>query len=142
MFKWKVLLVNSAAFASCCLMMVYGTVAFSAGNTEIPFLGKTPVLRSALCDDFRPPSFVVVHHNNHISPIYREWFDVEQPNFTETSIPTHSTATPDMTSLSVFGRKLSLNSCPKCRFRRLLVEFLQNDLTEDHKSLHAYWGQC
>ena len=55
---------------------------------------------------------------------------VEQPNFTQTSIPIHSTATLDMTSLSVSGWKLLLNSCPKCSFRRLLVEFLQNDLTE------------
>ena len=39
--------------------------------------------------------------------ISRKPVDLESPNFTGTSIPTLSTATPDMTSLSVIAKKLS-----------------------------------
>ena len=43
----------------------------------------------------------------------REPFDIESPNFTWTSVPTYSTATPDMTSLSTSGRKLLRTNCRK-----------------------------
>ena len=72
-----------------------------------------------------------------ISPIY-----LESPHFTRTSIPTHSAATRDMTSLTACGQNLSIkNRRRKRRLRRLLVEFRENGLSEDHQILQAYREQ-
>ena len=64
------------------------------------FLGETP----DLCDRPRSCSSFDTQSAPQIS---REPFDLEPSNFTWQSIPTYSTATPDMTSLSTSGQKLS-----------------------------------
>ena len=56
--------------------------------------------------------------------VSRKPFDLESPNFTRTSVPTLSTASPDMTSLSFSGQKFKRKYC----LRRLCVEFLENGL--------------
>ena len=76
------------------------------------------------------------------SRISRELLDLESPNFTRASIPTYSTSTPDMTSLTTSGRKLSQTNCQKCGLRQLQVEVLVNGLSEDHEILNAYQGQA
>ena len=63
----------------------------------------------------------------------RKPFDLESPNFTWRSIPTCSTATPDMTALSTSGEK----NCQKYCFRRLRVEFLENGLSTDHTKFYT-----
>ena len=86
----------------------------------------------ALWHDLRQPVESFVHHKVSSLNISRR-VDLESQNFLQISIPTCSTATPDMTSLSTSGRKLSRSNYRKCHLRRLWVEFLQNGLREDHK---------
>ena len=62
--------------------------------------------------------------------ISREWFDLESPNLTRTSIPSYYIATPYMKSLATSGRTLSTyhqKHCQKCHLWRLYVEFLHNN---------------
>ena len=67
-----------------------------------------------------------------ISP---EPFDLQSPNFTWTSIPTLSVATPHC--LLPVG-SYSGKACRKYRLQRLRVEFHENGLSEDHEILHTY----
>ena len=55
--------------------------------------------------------------------ISREWFDLESPNFTRTSTPAYSAATPDVAWPTTSGRELSRKNCRKCRLWPLRVEF-------------------
>ena len=48
--------------------------------------------------------------------ISRKRFDLESPNFTQTSIPTLSTVVPDMTSFSTSGRKLQRKTVENTAF--------------------------
>ena len=85
---------------------------------------------------YRPCSFA-----RQISPrISREPFNVESLNFTQTSISTWSTATPDDVTIyfrsEVIAKKLS-----KIPLRRLWVEFIENSCSNDHGILPTYRGQ-
>ena len=65
--------------------------------------------------------------------ISREPFDLELSNVIRTSIPTYSTATPDMTSLTTSGCKLLREKkLPKIRPPTAVVEFLENGLSKDN----------
>ena len=63
-------------------------------NTLFLLLGKTPKV-------VRPPS-----QSERLVGVSQERFYLESSNFTRASVPTHSTATPDMTSRATFPRKL------------------------------------
>ena len=52
-----------------------------------------------------------------------ERFDLESPNFTRTSAPTHFTATPDMTSLLYFGLKIILEKTSQEGFKVRITWF-------------------
>ena len=64
-----------------------------------------------------PPrlTFVVVHHKVSWRISY-EWFDLESPNFTQTSEPVWSTTTPDMTSQTCSTWKLSRKTVENASF--------------------------
>ena len=70
--------------------------------------------------------------------ISRKPFDLESPNFTVTSTPTCSTATPAISAIATSGRKLSWKNCPKCRLRLFQMEFIENLLSEDRQILEIY----
>ena len=58
----------------------------------------------------KPPSAGIIRcrpSQSEALVISQEWFDLESPNLTRTSTPTHSPATTDMTSLAASGRHLS-----------------------------------
>ena len=85
----------------------------------------------------------VRHHRSSITNraawISRELFDVVSPNVTRTSIPTYSTATPDIISLTTSGQ-IIMKRLRKCHIGRLRVEFFENVLIEDNWMLCAYGG--
>ena len=61
---------------------------------------------------------MVVRNKEAGSPISRDPVELETPNFTRTSIPTGSTFTPDMASLTTAGRS---DKPPQTALGRILV---------------------
>ena len=102
-------------------------------------LGNAPNGVSVLCRDPSLSSFVVRSSiTKWAGRISQEQFDLESPNFTWTSVPALSTASPDTTSLATSSRKLSWENCRYCRLRWLWVRFIDNGLSEDHTILPTY----
>ena len=59
-----------------------------------------------------------------VNYIFRPLFNPDPPHVARTSVPTLSTATPDMTSPATSDRHLpKFEKLAKCHLRRLLVEF-------------------
>ena len=67
------------------------------------FLGKTPYDILSLCDDRRTPATLSSFVTKRDSRISRELFELESPNFTDTSTPTCPAFALDMTSLVASG---------------------------------------
>ena len=65
-----------------------------------------------------------------LTAFWRKWLDLASKNFTATCVPDRSTITPDMTPLTISGRRISRKDCRKCRLPWLRVTFLQNGLCE------------
>ena len=77
-------------------------------------LGRILVTRRFACPINRWASCCLMSFGRRSSSITKsaarisqERFDLESPSFTQTSMPTHSTATPDRASPAPFGRHLS-----------------------------------
>ena len=78
-----------------------------------PILSKTLNACFTLCHDLR-------------WLVYQNWFDLESLSFTWTSIPTHSTATLDMTSLATSGfRKKTSKMSPQTTLGLIFPEGFQ-----------------
>ena len=74
---------------------------------------------------------VVVRLSQSEAVVYlREWFDLESPNFTQTSTLTYTGYDVTNYFLVLIGSFPEKN-CQKCHIRQFRVEFLENDLSED-----------
>ena len=110
------------------MVLMATPVSFTGTVSKVTFLGVND-----LCHMIRSCSL----DTKSVPRVSREPFDQESPNFTRTSTPTYSTVTPDMTSLSTSGGKLSRKSRPKSQIRQPRGRFLENGLSKDHEILPA-----
>jgi len=114
---------------TCKILVILGSRFLDNGSTDSKNVysfgncdssGSFPVLtpirhfcsltqKTGLKSAYRRCSF----DTKFVARISRKPFDLESPNFMGISTPTLSTATPDMTSLSISGRLQIAQTCSK-----------------------------